>query len=291
MITCKICLKKFNSLRFKSFRVCICGRCTNDLNSYKEVAEGSYKAARELLRVGILRRATIDVSSPNVPLWKQQKAERILGTIEVEVDRVLPKWINRLVADESNRTKIFKIIRAHRRGLLHLDRPNRWGYPNNWKEVAYNIRKLDNFTCISCSKTGVELHVHHIVYASNFGTHQKTNLVTLCRSCHEKEHKRIFDFGENMSAPDEPPLATDESNFDLIADGTKLAGFYIESGVRNFTQYAKLMIESVGEGVTPYLLSFWEGIRDYPGLDTSGMTDTDESTRQFQALIKSTAAR
>ncbi len=206
MPTCKVCLKQFQALRFQSSRVCVCGRCTNDLNKYKEVAEGSYRAARELLLVGMLRRATIDVSSATAPLWKQQSAERTLGNLELEVDRALPKWINMLVADESNRTKIFKIIRAHRRGLIHLDRPHRWGYPNNWKEVAFNIRKLDNFACVSCSTNGVELHVHHIVYASNFGTHQKTNLVTLCRTCHEKEHQRVFDFGENMLTPDVPPL-------------------------------------------------------------------------------------
>jgi hypothetical protein len=79
----------------------------------------------------MLRRATIDVNSPTAPPWKQKNAEYILGNIDFEVDRALPKWINKLVADESNRTKIFKIIRAHRRGLLHLDRPYRWGYPNN----------------------------------------------------------------------------------------------------------------------------------------------------------------
>lgn len=286
MAMCRICLKKFKTLRFQSPRVCVCGRCTNDLNNYREVAEGAYKKARELLLNGMLRRATIDVSSPTTPIWKQQSAERILGDLEAEVDRALPKWINRLVADKSNRSKTFKIIRAHRRGLLHLDRPNHWGYPKNWKEVAHNIRKLDNFTCVSCSEIGGELHVHHIVYASNFGTHQKTNLITLCRSCHEKEHKRVFDFGENMAATDDFPLAAVESDFELISNGIELAGFHIEAGTRSFTQYAKLMIEDVGEGIKPFLLSFWEGARNYPGLDTSGMTDIADSASQFQELIK-----
>lgn len=205
MPTCKICLRDFKSLRFESARVCVCGRCTNDLNNYKEVAEEAYQTARELLLRGMLRRATIEVSSEDIPFWKQSAAERILGNLDAEVNRALPKWINKLVADESNRDKIFKIIRAHRRGLLHFDRPYRWGYPCNWKEVAHEIRRLDQFACISCSAIEVELHVHHIVYASNFGTHQKTNLVTLCRKCHEKEHERIFDFGENMSSSDEIP--------------------------------------------------------------------------------------
>lgn len=207
MVTCKICLRAFNTLRFQSSRVCVCGRCTNDLNRFAEVAEDSYAAARELLLRGMLRRATLEVSSSSVPQWKQDQAERILGNLDFEVAKALPGWINRLVADHENRGKMYKIIRAHRRGLLHLDRPHRWGYPGNWKEVAYGIRSMDKFACVSCSSTGVELHVHHIVYASNFGTHQKTNLVTLCRKCHEKEHKRVFDFGENMLSPDELPQA------------------------------------------------------------------------------------
>ena len=216
MGTCQICLKKFKSLQFQSQRICICGRCTNDLNSYKEVAEESYKAARELLLRGMLRRATLDVSLPDIPLWKQQIAERTLGNLEVEVDLALPKWINRLVADESNRTKIFKIIRANRRGLLHLDRPHRWGYPANWKDVARRIRESDGYACVACSSREGELHVHHIVYASNFGTHQKTNLITLCRACHEKEHERILDFGEDalgasQSFADQLQLSTESA--------------------------------------------------------------------------------
>lgn len=72
---------------------------------------------------------------------------------------------------------------------------------------------------------------------------------------------------------------------ELLVDGMTIAGAYIESGIRNFTQYAKAMIEDMGEGVKPYLLSFWEGARNYPGLDTQGMTSPSESARQHQALL------
>lgn len=201
MEVCKICLKDYKHLRYPSARACVCGRCTNDLNKYKQVAEHAYHEARQMLERGIIRRAQFDVSSPN-PAWIHDKAKRILENSTLEVEAALPAWINRLVADKSNRTKIFKLIRAHRRGLLHFDRPNRWGYPNNWPDVARTIRRLDKFACIACRATEVELHVHHIIYASNFGTHQRTNLVTLCRACHELEHKRVLDFGENMANTD-----------------------------------------------------------------------------------------
>ncbi len=205
MATCKICLKDFKNLRYLSSRVCICGRCTNDLNGYEQVAEFAYLEARQMLERGILRRAELDLMSAR-PKWIQDKALAILENPTVELEQALPAWINRLVADKDNRTKIFKMIRAHRRGLLHLDRPHRWGYPSNWPEVARNIRRMDEFTCVACRATGVELHVHHIVYASHFGTHQQTNLVTLCRPCHELEHKRSFDSGENMANTDLVPI-------------------------------------------------------------------------------------
>ncbi|WP_280192153.1 PLxRFG domain-containing protein [Delftia sp. PS-11] len=82
-------------------------------------------------------------------------------------------------------------------------------------------------------------------------------------------------------------LGTLNSGIDpeLLVDGMTIAGAYIESGVRSFTQYAKAMIDDMGDGVKPYLLSFWEGARNYPGLDTKGMTDPAESARQHQELL------
>lgn len=86
-------------------------------------------------------------------------------------------------------------------------------------------------------------------------------------------------------------LGTLNSGIDpeLLVDGMTIAGAYIESGVRNFAQYAKAMIEDMGDGVKPYLLSFWEGARSYPGLDNAGMTDPAESSRQHQALLTTEA--
>lgn len=204
MATCKICLKSYKHLRFRSPRVCVCGRCVNYLNQYRQVAEVAYAEARQMLERGMIRRAQSDLLS-NQPAWIHERAARILDSTATEVDRALSGWLNRLVANPGNRTRTFKIIRAHRRKLLHLDRPDRWGYPANWPQVARNIRVLDDFTCVACRATGIELHVHHIVFASNFGTHQLANLVTLCRPCHESEHGRVLDFGENMKDTDLAP--------------------------------------------------------------------------------------
>ena len=73
---------------------------------------------------------------------------------------------------------------------------------------------------------------------------------------------------------------------ELLMDGIIIAGGHIESGTRAFAAYAKAMIEDIGEEVKPYLLSFYEAARNYPGLDTEGMTPVDQAKAEFDKLIQ-----
>lgn len=73
---------------------------------------------------------------------------------------------------------------------------------------------------------------------------------------------------------------------EMLVDGMTIAGAYIESGVRKFSDYAKAMVGDFGDGVKPYLLSFWEGARNYPGLDTEGMTSVAGSATEHAAMLK-----
>lgn len=194
MAKCQICLHEFNQLRFKSLRISVCGGCVNSLNESPEVAEHAERRIGDLLHRGLERRALQDREFGK--LWQKQKAERTLSNIDAAYAAALPAWLNKLLADPKNTKKDFKYLRAHRRGLLHYNRPSGWGYPKNWKEVASRIRQLDGYRCVVCAADNRTIDVHHIVYVSNFGTHQQTNLVSLCRPCHESEHNRSFDFGE-----------------------------------------------------------------------------------------------
>lgn len=73
---------------------------------------------------------------------------------------------------------------------------------------------------------------------------------------------------------------------ELLIDGMTIAGAYIESGIRKFSDYAKAMVDDFGDGVKPYLLSFWEGARNYPGLDTDGMSSVADSAKEHAALLE-----
>lgn len=199
----------------------ICGRCVNTLNESHDVAENAEMRIGELLLRGMERNALRDIESGEP--WQKARAERTISDIATAHASALPQWLNKVLADPKNTKKDFKSLRAHRRGLLHYDRPAGWGYPNNWKEIASRIRQLDGFQCAVCAAQDKTIDVHHIVYVSNFGTHQQTNLISLCRTCHETEHKRNFDLGERESeqaifATETPTAANDKTQYVIHPD-------------------------------------------------------------------------
>jgi 5-methylcytosine-specific restriction endonuclease McrA len=67
-----------------------------------------------------------------------------------------------------------------------------------WKEKSSYIKRRDNHTCQNCGKTDCVLDVHHKNYilGKNPWEIPSRYLITLCRSCHKKEHtnKKISEF-------------------------------------------------------------------------------------------------
>lgn len=51
---------------------------------------------------------------------------------------------------------------------------------------------------------------------------------------------------------------------EMFTDGAIIAGAYVESGVRKFTDFAKRMIGEFGDKIRPYLKAFYNGLRDMP---------------------------
>ena len=76
-------------------------------------------------------------------------------------------------------------------------------YPNDWDERRRDVYRRDGYICQHCGAGGgrkgySELHAHHIVPISQGGSHDKSNLVTLCAECHQKVHpdKNISKYNE-----------------------------------------------------------------------------------------------
>lgn len=68
-----------------------------------------------------------------------------------------------------------------------------WGYQQGVNYGFANRKAYvlwrDNYTCQQCKKKNGILNVHHIVYRSNGGSDDESNLITLCEDCHHKLHQ------------------------------------------------------------------------------------------------------
>lgn len=67
------------------------------------------------------------------------------------------------------------------------------GYPDDWDSRRKSVYARDGHKCQNCGAKGgpignTELHCHHIVPKSEGGSHDKSNLTTLCHDCHNEVH-------------------------------------------------------------------------------------------------------
>lgn len=73
-------------------------------------------------------------------------------------------------------------------------------YPNDWDQRRKIVYKRDNYTCQACGSRGgpygdLQLHAHHVTPISQGGTHDYTNLATVCHRCHEQIHDHAIPTG------------------------------------------------------------------------------------------------
>ena len=77
--------------------------------------------------------------------------------------------------------------------MLASEKIKRWGYQKGVNYGFANSRSYvlsrDAYTCQCCKTKQGTLQVHHIIYRSNGGSDEESNLITLCKNCHAKLHK------------------------------------------------------------------------------------------------------
>ena len=59
---------------------------------------------------------------------------------------------------------------------------------------------------------------------------------------------------------------------EMLSIGTEMAVYHIEKGARTFADYAKSMIADLGDTIRPYLKAFYNGARDLPEMENSGLS-------------------
>ena len=78
-------------------------------------------------------------------------------------------------------------------------------YPSDWNKRRKLVYRRDNYQCQRCGRRGgsrgnAELHAHHIRPKSKGGSHQLTNLTTVCQQCHSNIHGRPVGRGSSPSS-------------------------------------------------------------------------------------------
>lgn len=68
-------------------------------------------------------------------------------------------------------------------------------YPDDWDSRRRKVYSRDEYKCQNCGSGGGpngenELHAHHVVPVKRGGSHQLSNLITLCDECHSLVHNR-----------------------------------------------------------------------------------------------------
>jgi hypothetical protein len=65
-------------------------------------------------------------------------------------------------------------------------------YPENWREIKRDVHERDNYTCLECGTKPKILYCHHKVPLSKNGTNERSNLESLCETCHDYKHPHLM---------------------------------------------------------------------------------------------------
>ena len=87
--------------------------------------------------------------------------------------------------------------------MLYNEKYRHWGYQKGinygFANTKAYVLNRDNYTCQYCKGKSKDsrLHVHHIIFRSNGGSDEQENLITLCKTCHDKLHEGKISLKKN----------------------------------------------------------------------------------------------
>ena len=79
--------------------------------------------------------------------------------------------------------------------MLYNEKYRHWGYQKGinygFANTKAYVLNRDNYTCQYCKGKNKDskLEVHHIIFRSNGGSDEESNLITLCKTCHDNLHE------------------------------------------------------------------------------------------------------
>lgn len=186
---------------------------------------------------------------------------------------------------DSTDKKYLKYIRAFNLHLLSGDEKSIRPTDEEMQELRNLIKRQDKFMCKICSKSGkgVELHVHHIIPLDKFGTNHPNNLITLCHSCHNKQHK-------GFQVTRKFPIKRKRTGGEFVAVDIETTGFSANDHIIELAAVKYRAAQPIDEFSTlvnpkvsiPYKITTITGIDDHMVL---GAPVIDEIFHEFLGFI------
>lgn len=68
------------------------------------------------------------------------------------------------------------------------------GIKNDWWSIRKKVLERDNYKCVKCGQPAQE--VHHLIPLSKGGTTTLSNLISLCKDCHDRQHFHLRNRGK-----------------------------------------------------------------------------------------------
>jgi 5-methylcytosine-specific restriction endonuclease McrA len=85
---------------------------------------------------------------------------------------------------------MFKTLTLGDKKRLRQKRPRLKLSVEEYNLLRRRVLERDGWRCQDCGSSK-NLHIHHLVKRSKLGDDVEGNLVTLCASCHSKQHGRV----------------------------------------------------------------------------------------------------
>lgn len=139
-------------------------------------------------------------------------------------------------------------------------------YPSDWDRRREEVYERDGYECQNCGRIGgpngdVELHAHHVVPKASGGTHQLSNLTTVCDDCHRAIHN---DSQAPTAVHGEWKNAETGGHSELLARGgeTNMADRFLFQFPARFTAIRALLIVDQGNSLTQEDAEAGQSFRD-----------------------------
>ena len=100
-----------------------------------------------------------------------------------------PKIVKRFASSRMNASGVVKIKRDGYSTVNGMSKNNAW-----WT-INAAVLKRDNYRCVPCAKRGRDVkaaEVHHIRGLGDGGRTVMSNLMSVCKTCHDKRHNHLF---------------------------------------------------------------------------------------------------